>query len=592
MNPDTTAPTPDAASLLDQWMLGLLVLVPLAFALVVAFSPDKRARATALLGTLAAGLLTVVALARFSWSNGAAFQFEHDVHWLPSLGISVSMGADSVSMLLVALTALLGPICVLASWTAITERVRLYFVSFLILQAAMVGVFIARDIIFFYICFEFTLIPMYVLVSQWGSTERKRAATTFFLYTFTGSVITLAGLVYVAWINAGMAPGLYAGSGSWTFQIATLQITASQHMTLSQQSWVLLALLAGFAVKVPLFPVHTWLPLTHTQAPTAGSVILAGVLLKLGTYGIFRFAIPFCPDAFMHYAPVIATLCIIGILYGGLICWVQEDVKKLVAYSSVAHLGFCVLGLAALNVAGLQGSILYMINHGLSTGALFLLVGFMYERYHTRSMKEIGGLAAKMPVWATFMVFFVMASVGLPGLNGFVSEFLCILGTFQASDKWATGVWGSAGTAIPGATAGNLGPWYALVAGSGVIVAAMYLLIMVGKVVFGPLKEPAGHGGAHGHDEHHGHEDAHATEAHLPADLTAREITALLPLAVACLVFGVFPAPLLSALKGPVDQTVALIDTARQIPPPGTPSTQTAAADLRTLEHEPKEASR
>ncbi|MBX3388414.1 MAG: NADH-quinone oxidoreductase subunit M [Phycisphaeraceae bacterium] len=561
-SPET--PISDAAAItatpgfLDTWMLGLLVVIPLIFALVVAFSPEKRARATALVGSLFALAFTVLSLMRFDWNNGADFQFPNHIEWLPSLGISVSMGVDSVSLLLIALTGLLGPICVLASWTAITNRVRTYYAWMLVLQAAMVGVFVARDLILFYVCFEFTLIPMYILISLYGSTNRKRAATTFFLYTFTGSMIALAGLVYVAWVNAGLPSDSFPGAGTWTFHIATLQNAAISHLTLAQQSMVLLALMAGFAVKVPLFPVHTWLPLAHTEAPTAGSVILAGVLLKLGTYGIYRFALPFCTDAFIHYAPFIAVLCIIGILYGGLICWVQTDMKKLVAYSSVAHLGFCILGLAALNTAGLQGSILYMINHGLSTGALFLCVGFVYERYHTRSMKDLGGLAAKMPIWATFMVFFVMSSVGLPGLNGFVSEFLCIFGTFQASSNWGVagaGVWNSSGNPVPGATAGNLGPWYALIAGFGVIVAAMYLLIMVGKVVFGPLREPS----AHGHDSH----DEHGS---LPPDLTAREITALVPLALACLIFGLYPMPLFDALKGPVNQTVTAVEWARQNP--------------------------
>lgn len=547
-----------STGILNSWMLPLLLLVPLAFAAAVAFLPESRARATSLVGSLIALGLTVVSLFQFDWRQSADFQFQNRIEWLPSLGISVSMGADSVSMLLIALTGLLGPICVLASWTAITDRVRTFFAWLLVLQAAMVGVFVARDLILFYVCFEFTLIPMYILISLYGSTNRKRAATTFFLYTFTGSMIALAGLVYVAWVNAGLPTDAFPGAGTWTFDIATLQTASINHLTMSQQSLVLLALMAGFAVKVPLFPVHTWLPLAHTEAPTAGSVILAGVLLKLGTYGIFRFALPFCTDAFIHYAPFMAVLCIIGILYGGLICWVQTDMKKLVAYSSVAHLGFCILGLVALNVTGIQGSILYMINHGLSTGALFLCVGFMYERYHTRSMKDLGGLAAKMPIWATFMVFFVMASVGLPGLNGFVSEFLCIFGTFQASDSWGHSVWGSKGAPVPGATPGNLGPWYAIVAGSGVIVAAMYLLIMTGKVVFGPLREPGGHDshGAPGAEEH----------GHLPADLSAREVTCLVPLAIACLVLGVYPMPLFDALKGPVNGTVALVQDVRDNP--------------------------
>src|SRR5690606_1015300 len=256
------------------------------------------------------------------------------------------------------------------------------------------------------------------------------------------------------------------------------------------QAMVFGALVLGFAIKVPIFPVHPWLPLAQTEAPTAGSVILAGVLLKLGTYGIYRFALGFTPLAAVEFAPFIAVLAIIGILYAGLICWVQTDVKKLVAYSSVSHLGFCVLGLFALNGIGLSGSILYMLNHGLSTGALFLLIGMMYERYHTRSMKELGGLAGRMPIWATFMVFFTMASVGLPGLNGFVSEFMCLLGAFQADGGWSE-------HAVRAGTAGRLGPWYAAAAASGMIVTAIYLLYMLGRIVWGELREP------HGHAAHH-----------------------------------------------------------------------------------------
>jgi NADH-quinone oxidoreductase subunit M len=342
----------------------------------------------------------------------------------------------------------------------------------------------------------------------------------------------------VAWTRA-------RNGGGWDFDFDTMT-RAAQAMSPTEQAWVLFALLAGFAVKVPLFPFHTWLPLAHTEAPTAGSVILAGVLLKLGTYGIYRFAIPFCPVAAAHYAPLIATVSIIGILYGGLICWVQTDVKKLVAYSSVAHLGFCILGMFSFNTAGLSGSVLYMINHGLSTGALFLLIGMIYERYHTRSMKELGGLAATMPVWATFMVFFAMASVGLPGLNGFVSEFLCLLGAFQA---------GSFEPPSPGASGFGLGPWYAFIAGTGMIVAAMYLLFMVGKVVWGGLVEPHGN---HGHSENAG---SHGT---LPRDLNAREVCILLPLALACLALGVYPKPLLDSLKGPVNAQADTVARARE----------------------------
>lgn len=534
---------------MNQSVLILMMLIPLASAFAVAVAPAARTKFIAVAGTIISLFFAVYAAMVFQWDRAGDVQMglANPIAWVPSLGLQFEVGVDSVSMLLVLLTALLGPICVICSFTAITERQKTYYAWLLVLQAAMTGVFCARDVILFYICFEFTLVPMFILISLWGSTNRKKAAIKFFLYTFTGSVLALAGLVYVAWYHTQHGAG-----HQWSFNIGTLA-GAARSMPLHDQTWVLFALLAGFAVKVPLFPVHTWLPLAHTEAPTAGSVILAGVLLKLGTYALLRFVLPFVPDAVVTYAPFIAALCIIGIIYGGLICWVQTDVKKLVAYSSVAHLGFCVLGMFALNNAGIAGSILYMINHGLSTGALFLLIGMIYERYHTRSMKELGGLAATMPVWATFMVFFTMASVGLPGLNGFVSEFLCIMGTYQASTAWGSGLWHSMSPQI-GVTPGELGPWFALIAGSGMIIAAMYLLYMLGKIVWGPLKLPAGH-------EPHGHE-----AGTLPTDLSRREIGVLMPLAVLCVALGVYPKPILDVLKEPVDKLVQITDFARAHP--------------------------
>lgn len=529
------------------------IVIPLLGALMVALGSDRRAKHFALAAMLLqAGWFVVFAGWFYPWANSAEVMYEFNAEWFPSLGLSFSLGADGISMLLIGLTALLGPLCVLASFTAITERVRTYYSWLLILQGAMTGVFAAQDMIVFYIFFEFTLVPMYILINLYGSTNRKAAATKFFLYTFTGSLITLAGLVYIAWAH-------HKASGGWTFDFATLASFSSENLTRTQQTWVFWAMMAGFAVKVPLFPVHTWLPLAHTEAPTAGSVVLAGVLLKLGTYGIYRFALGMVPMACVEFAPVMATLSIIGILYAGLICWVQKDVKKLVAYSSVSHLGYCVLGLFALNAMGMSGSILYMINHGLSTGALFLLIGFMYERYHTRSLEQIGGLGAKMPVWSTFMVFFAMASVGLPGLNGFVSEFMCMLGAFQAGGvTWAT--W-QGDKLFPGATWGELGPVYAFLAGVGMIITAMYLLYMLGKIVWGPLREPAGHGHAQGHGHGHGHDD-HA-HGGLPADLTAREIGTLLPLAALCLALGLYPKPLLRVLEAPVVSQQAHLHQAR-----------------------------
>ncbi len=521
-----------------SWFLPALLLgIPMAGAVVIMIAPARQAKWIALVATTVTFVLSVILAVAFEHWHDGGFGLAGVIPGLgiESIGIRFSFGVDSVSLLLVLLTTLLMPLCVWGSFSAITERVKEYYGWLLVIEAAMIGVFVARDLIFFYICFEVTLIPMYFLIAIWGSSDRARACTKFFIYTFTGSLIALAGLLYVAWqyaeINATFDPQGVAQL-LWTFDIAELSSFAAARLNPTEQGWVLLALLAGFAVKVPLFPVHTWLPLAHTEAPAAGSVILAGVLLKLGTYGLYRFVLPMVPDAVVEYAPVIAVISIIGIIYAALICWVQSDLKRLVAFSSISHLGFCVLGLMALNPLGAQGAVLYMINHGLSTGALFFLIGMIYERYHTRDMARIGGLAARMPVWAFFMVFFTLASVGLPGLNGFVSEFLCLIGTFTATADVAT-------AAYPG----RLGPWYAVAAGAGMILAAMYLLMMVGKVVFGPLREPSVQDAAHG--------------TRLPADLSWREIGVLLPLAVLCVYLGFQPSPIIGAAEGSIENTLA-----------------------------------
>ena len=446
-------------------MLMILMLIPVLGALAVCFTPNASVKWVALGTTLFAFILNLF-VALFFRPGEDTFGYIVNIPWVPEVGISLAVGVDWVSLLLILLTTFLMPLCVAGSFSAVTDRVREYYGWLLALEAAMIGVFLARDVVFFYICFEFTLLPMFFLIAIYGGNDRMRASIKFFLYTFTGSVLTLAGLIYVAWQYSVF-------SGAWTFSIPELTAFAANELSLAQQLWVMTAMMIGFAVKVPLFPVHTWLPLAHTEAPTAGSVILAGVLLKLGTYGIYRFVLPMTPDAVIEAAPIIAVLSIIGIIYAALICWVQDDVKKLVAYSSVSHLGFCVLGLFALNPLGVQGSVLYMINHGLSTGALFLCIGMIYERYHTRDMNRMSGLAKKMPIWAFFFVFFTLSSVGLPGLNGFVSELLCLVGAFVATPDNPT-------------HPGVLGPWYALFAGTGMILAAMYLLIMLGKVVFGP----------------------------------------------------------------------------------------------------------
>jgi len=537
-------------------LLPLLAALPLL--LPVKLFDDRRVLWLWSLGSTGLVFLLSLILAMvFKWSGGG---FDPGVAgavtWVEGFGLRLSWGADAISMWLVLLTTFLMPIIMAASANAVGDRAREYYFWLLVLEAAMIGVFVATDVIFFYVCFEFTLIPLYFLIGVFGSSKRLYAARVFFLYTFTGSMLTLAGVIYVAYAFAAV-------NGAWTFDIAELTAFAARSLSWSEQAWVLAALLCGFAVKVPLFPVHTWLPLAHTEAPTAGSVILAGVLLKLGTYGMLRFAIPMAPDAVIDFAPWIGALAVVGILYAALICWVQKDIKKLIAYSSVSHLGFCVLGLFALDASdlGSVGSVMYMLNHGLSTGALFLCVGMIYERFHTREMAAMSGLAKAMPVWSFFMVVFVLASVGLPGLNGFIGEFMTLLGAFQSE--------------------GALGPGFAAVGGIGMVFAAMYLLYMVGKVVWGetklphvdpayakPSAEPASAGGS-------------PTRHPGVRDLSWREIGLLTPIAIACLVIGLYPAPMLNTLESPVaalthDARAALgQDTTERPTPPEPPAVAT-----------------
>ena len=462
----------------------------------------------------------------FRTSNFSQWHFNFEYNWLPTLGARFLMGVDAISLWLIVLTAVLTPISILASFQYIKERQREFYAWMLMLHAGMLGVFAAKDILVFYLFFEFTLIPMFFIIGIWGGPQRRQAASRFFLFTFAGSVLTLASLLYICYLNS-------LATGTLSFAMFDLYTAAhaSGYIAPHLQYILFLGLLAGFAVKVPLFPVHTWLPLAHTEAPTAGSVILAGVLLKLGTYGMLRYLLPILPDATHFFAPAIATLCIVGILYGALVSWVQGDMKRLIAYSSVSHLGFCVLGMFALTPEGLTGSVLYMLNHGLSTGALFLVVGMIYERYHSRDMNLIGGIARRAPALAFFAVFFVLSSVALPGLNGFVSEFLVLMGTF-----------------VSGKSHGNLGPAFAIPAALGMILAAVYLLYWAGRVIFGPLKEPQSH---HDHDENNEHQSPAPVR-----DLSLREWIVLAPLAALVLFMGIYPKPVINSLASPV-QSVA-----------------------------------
>ncbi len=421
------------------------------------------------------------------------------------------VGVDGISLSLILLTTVLTVSSILISWDAIQDRAAEFYTCILILESGLIGVFVSFDLLMFYVFFEFTLIPLFFLVGIWGGPQKRYAAFKFFLYTLAGSLVTLLGLVsLVLWVvgNTSLAT---------PFSIPDLARTLQAHpLPETMQVWLFFALSAGFMIKVPLFPFHTWLPLAHVEAPTAGSVLLAGVLLKLGSYGFLRLCLPMLPYACLHYgAPLIGLLSVIGIVYGSLCALVQRDIKKLVAYSSVAHLGFCMLGMFALNVEGITGSVLQMINHGLSTGALFLLVGMVYDRYHTRMLDDLGGLANKLPLIAVGMVFISMASIGLPGLNGFVGEVLSLMGMFKFNVV------------------------YAVIGATGVVLGAWYLLTMVQLGFFGPLPEPR--------------------NVHDPIeDMNFREGVALVPLALLCLWIGVRPAPLIETIRPDIEPIAKL----------------------------------
>lgn len=516
-------------SFLQEWILTLLIVVPLAGAGAAALLNGPAIRRGALAFSTATGALTFVALAMFlsaTDDNGGPlaqlgkYALNQDLSWVSDadsaarqVDFRYKVGVDGLSIWLVVLTGFITPLAVWASFSGIRTREREYYTLMLLLEAGMIGVFCARDLLLFYVFFEFTLVPLFFLIGIWGGPQRWAAAGKFFLYTFAGSMLTFAGVLYLAY-QAAVQSG-----GAFTFDLDKLY---ALRLTTAQQAWLFAAFAAGFAIKVPLFPFHTWLPLAHTEAPTAGSVLLAGVLLKLGTYGFLRLSLPMLPHASQAFAPVMAILAVVGIIYGALVAWVQDDFKRLVAYSSVSHLGFCILGMFALNNAGVTGSMLYMINHGLSTGALFLVIGMIYERYHTREFAKIGGLARRMPWMAFFLIFFVLSSIALPGLNGFVSEFLVLLGAFTS---------GRPAEDLP---AGPLGVPYAVFAAIGIILGAVYMLAMVQKVLFGPLREP---------------EHTPDTSAGLTVDLTPREIGILVPIAAACLLLGVWPRPVISTIQ-------------------------------------------
>src|SRR6059058_5129110 len=416
---------------LAHHILSVVLFTPLVGALLVLFIPRQRENAHKIAGNVFGMLGFLVSLPLLRWfkPEGGGFTFEEAADWIPSIGAKYHLGIDGISLLLVMLTTFLGMIAILSSWSAIHLRTKEYYILLLLLQTGMIGVFASLDFFLFYVFWEVMLVPMYFLIGVWGGERRIYAATKFFLYTMIGSVLMLVAIIALYFIHGN-------ATGTFTFSYPQIQSAlASGRVVLSPaiELWLFVAFFLAFAIKVPLFPFHTWLPDAHVEAPTAGSVLLAGVLLKMGTYGLVRFNLPLFPHISHLFAPLISLLAIVGIIYGALVAMVQPDMKKLVAYSSVSHLGFVVLGIFSFTIQGLEGAIYQMLNHGVSTGALFLLVGVIYDRRHTRLIEEFGGLANRMPLYAAFFLIVTLASIGLPGLNGFVGEFLILLGTFGAN---------------------------------------------------------------------------------------------------------------------------------------------------------------
>ena len=494
-------------------LLTVVTFVPLLGALALVLVPrDETAqhRALALLTSLVTLALSLGLWAGLDAVAGAPeFQFEQQSAWLPTLGISYHVGLDGVALLLVLLTTVLTPVVLLSAWKAVQDRVKEFLIAVLVLETAMIGTFAALDLVLFYVFWEAMLVPMYLLIGIWGSENRLYATVKFFVYTFAASVLMLVAIIYVYFHDGGSFDYLKARD-------------ALDH-TPAAAGWLFLAFAVAFAVKVPMFPLHTWLPDAHTEAPTAGSVILAGVLLKMGTFGFFRYALPLFPEAALRYRGAIAVLAVIGILYGAMMSFVQTDMKRLVAYSSVSHLGFVMLGLAALSAEGLTGSVYQMLNHGVSTGGLFLLVGMLYERRHTRLISEYGGLAKQVPWIATAFLVVTFSSIGLPGTNGFIGEFLILSGTWLSRLD------------SPG--------WYAGFGATGVVLGAVYMLVLVQKVFFGKITNP---------------ENRHLS------DFSVREAFVIAPVIVLILVMGLAPQPFLVQAKPSVDRLLARMQAAEQ----------------------------
>jgi len=493
---------------MDNWpilswiiFLPLIGIIPL---LIIDKNQKNLLRSVALIFSFANFILSLFLVSGFDSSN-TNFQFVEKVSWIKSVGIDYHIGVDGISILLILLTTFISVISIASTWTAITEKVKGFMISFLILETGMLGVFMALDLFLFYVFWEAMLLPMYFLIGVWGGKRRIYAAIKFVLFTMAGSLLMLLGIIFLYIQN-------YQYTGIYTFD---LTVMLDLPIAAATQLWLFGAFALAFAIKVPMFPFHTWLPDAHVEAPTAGSIILAGVLLKMGTYGFVRFCLPLFPVAAYKFMPLISILALIGILYGGLVSAVQKDVKSLVAFSSVAHLGFVMLGMFALNTQGISGSILQMVNHGISTGALFMLVGMIYERRHTRLIEDFGGIAHVMPVFAAIFMIIALSSIGLPGTNGFVGEFLILLGMFKTN-----------------MTFGILGT-------SGVIIAAVYMLWMVQRVFFGECTNE---------------------KNKVLKDINWRERILLIPLIVMVFWIGIYPKPFLNLIEPSVKNLVETVE--------------------------------
>jgi len=484
---------------MENYLLTYLLFTPLLGAVILLFFKEEQKnliRWFAVAVSTVTFLISILIFSKFD-SSLSTFQFTEKIQWIKSLNISYSVGIDGISMLLILLTTFITPLTLVSSWSSIKEKVKLFTFFMLLLEFAMLGVFVSLDLFLFYIFWEAMLIPMYFIIGIWGGERRIYASVKFFIFTMAGSLLMLVAIIWLT---------VYASSqlGHFTSDIVELY-SVGPMIPVQIQRYMFLAFFISFAIKVPLFPLHTWLPDAHVEAPTAGSVILAGVLLKMGTYGLLRFNLPLFPQSTVYFAPYVSVLAVIGIIYGALVAMIQKDMKKLVAYSSVSHLGFVVLGIFALTPEAVQGAVIQMINHGLSTGALFLLVGVIYERTHTREIAYYGGIAKLVPIYATILMIVSLSSIGLPGLNGFIGEFLILLGSFKSQVLNSY--------------------WFVIFGATGVIFAAVYLLWMYERVVWGKVTNPKLEG---------------------LKDMNTRELVVLIPILIFIVWIGVYPSTFLN----------------------------------------------